>query len=218
MKDQLGEYLSQERGRAQAGAQKFLLVLGAVPLALLLITSILMIAWVLIFYGITEALAQALGGKTWLAACIVGGAVLLLAILAGLLLWQWTHHRVKRAKRRARAARDALWQSFQQTENSVKQMASLQVWTERYPMQVTGVALLAGFALSGPLTDRAPSPAAPSDAPAGPPSPVFDRMQIWATMINAGAEILKDVLTPMLQDMIQPKKAKSSSPDSRSAI
>jgi membrane protein implicated in regulation of membrane protease activity len=213
LRTQLGEYLSQERRRAQAGAQKFLLVLGAIPLVLLLLTAILLIGWVLVFYGVTEALAQTLGGKTWLAALIVGGTLLTAAMLLGFALWQWVRHRVKKAKAQAVATRQALRQSMQQAQGSAKQLASLQVWTEHYPLQISGIALLAGFALSGPLTARGARPisavkSGDASATDGTPSPVFDRMQLWATLINTGADILKDVLTPVLQDMVQPQKQK----------
>ena len=205
MGSQLGEYLSQERGRAQAGMIKILLIVGAIPLTLLLLAAVLLLAWVWVFYGTTAVLAQALDGKTWLAALIVGGSVLVLTTLVAAGLWFWTSHRVKRAKRRAKRAKVALRRSWEQTQASAKQLASPIEWTERYPLPVTGVAFLAGFTLSGPLTARS-APAAAGEARGPAPSPVFDRMQLWATLINTGAEIFKNVVTPLLQDMVQPKE------------
>lgn len=202
---QLGEYLSRERRKAQAGVQKFLLAVGAALLGLLLMTLLLLLGWILVFYGATEALGEVLGGRTWLAALILGGALLSLALLAGLGFWIRTARRWERAQKRAKEAKETLRQSFRRTEASVKNLASLQVWTQRYPLQVTGVAMLAGFSLAGPLTAR---PAATNKGVSAvpPASPVFDRMQIWATLLNTGADILKDVLTPLLQEMVRPKR------------
>lgn len=206
MGNQLGEYLSRERVRVQASAQKFLLILVAIPILLLLLATLFLIAWVLVFYGATEALAQALGGKTWLAALILGGSLIALVLLAGLIFWFKTGLRVKKAQRRAKKARAELVQSFHETEGSVKKLGSVTAWTERYPLPVTGVAFLAGFSLAGPLTGSSDSePAKSSDKSKAPPSPVFNRMQVWATLINTGAEILKDVLTPLLQEMVLAK-------------
>jgi hypothetical protein len=75
-------------------------------------------------------------------------------------------------------------------------------WTQDHPWQTTGAALVLGFTLAAPFSETK----AETVGGTATGAPTVTEVQVWGTLLNTGADILKDVLTPYLQQALMGRK------------
>ncbi|MDX1386734.1 MAG: hypothetical protein R3257_04030 [bacterium] len=103
---------------------------------------------------------------------------------------------------KAKVALKALKATLGSMVSSASGSLKVSHWTEEHPWQTTGAALVLGFTLAAPFSEPKPDTGQTSvPDPAG-----LTQVQIWATLLDTGADILKAVLTPYLQQTLMGPK------------
>lgn len=104
----------------------------------------------------------------------------------------------RKAKMALKALKSTLGSLFHSASESLK----VSHWTEEHPWRTTGAALVLGFTLAAPFSES-PGETERKGVTGVPP---VTQIQVWGTLLNTGADILKDVLTPYLQQALMGPK------------
>lgn len=106
----------------------------------------------------------------------------------------------------AAEAQAAIEETWSDIKHTLRETASLEVWTQRHPWLVTGAALAGGFLLAtailSPGRETAPEDAEPEEAPVRPRAPRRGISRLIAPLFHLMRPILGQLVTSLIGSLV----------------